>query len=59
MKLWVDNGGAVYCEVHGGNYLAAAVAAYPRRRRHSTPLAVWERFDEPGWECESCSQITG
>ena len=60
--LYISNGGEVVCAAHGGGYLSAAVAAYPKRRKHSTPLGVWEavRPTDPDaaelaeYPCEAC-----
>lgn len=64
--LWISNGGRIACHEHGGQYLADAIALYPRRRRHETPLDVWTRaskVDQTEWErstrkpmrCEGCA----
>lgn len=65
VALWISNSGRVACHEHGGQYLADAIALFPRRRRHETPLDVWSRatkVDQTEWEratgkpmkCEGC-----
>lgn len=65
MILWISHGGRVACKAHGGSYLAAAMLARPRARRHVTPLDVWWRItaaDRATWReaglgklaCEDC-----
>jgi hypothetical protein len=42
--LWLSLNGEVACVRHGGSYLASAVAASPRKRRHDTPITSWQRL---------------
>lgn len=47
--LWTSNGGEIVCERHGGSYLASAIAARPKARKHSTPLGVWVKVSDAEW----------
>jgi hypothetical protein len=42
--LWTSLNGEVVCPSHGGSYLASAIKASPRKRRHDTPITSWERL---------------
>ncbi|MGB6245179.1 hypothetical protein [Gordonia sp. (in: high G+C Gram-positive bacteria)] len=53
-RVWIDEGGLVACDKHGGRYLAAAIAAHPRKREHITPRSHWIRYDEGDIPCETC-----
>lgn len=65
-RYWVANNGNISCEEHGGQYLKSAVYQSPKARRHTTPLAVWERMTAQDIEevrsfrphvCEGCEYL--
>lgn len=56
-RVWIHDGGVVYCTHHAGGYLTAAITAHPRRQIHHTPRGSWQRYDGGDIPCETCAPI--